>query len=354
MKNTILIIDDEEMITSTLSSLIKLVLKYDVIVSNDPIEVIENNLIEKYNIDLVISDFMMPKMNGIQLLKYIISINPNIVTILLTGYSDKKNAIKSINEVGIYYYLEKPWNNDTLIKTIRNGIEKKVLSDSLNEKLIELEKSNRQIKRLYEMQKKEFHSEMENMKSVIMALANVIEAKDKYTDGHARRVSLISKKIGEKIGLAQTQLENLEVAGLIHDIGKVGISESILNKPGKLTEKEFDIIKKHTVIGEMICKPLNCLDKCKNIIKYHHEKLDGSGYPDGIKGDKLSVEIRIITVADIFDALYSDRPYRTKMPIEKVESIMTSEVESNKLDSDIVNILFELINNGELEEVIND
>lgn len=349
MVNTILIVDDEEMITTTLSSLIKLVLKYNVIVSNDPMEVIENRLIEKHNVDLVISDFMMPKMNGIEFFKYIVKLKPEIVTVLLTGYSDKENAIKSINEVGIYYYLEKPWDNGTLIKVIQNGVEKKVLSDKLKDKVVKLEQSNYEIKRLYEMQERDFRLETENMKSVIMALANVIEAKDKYTEGHARRVATISKKIGERIGLSKEQLENIEIAGLIHDIGKVGVSDSILNKPGKLTPDEFEIIKQHPSIGEIICKPLNSLSDCIIPIKHHHEKLDGSGYPDGIKDEEISIETRILTVADIFDALYSDRPYRNKMDLEKVREIIVDEVNSNKLDGNVVGILLDMIRSGELE-----
>lgn len=348
MNNTILIVDDEEMITTTLSSLIKLVLKYNVIVSNDPLEVIENKLIEKYNIDLVISDFLMPKMNGIKFLEYVKKINPEIITILLTGYADKESAIKSINRVGIYYYLEKPWDNNTLIKVIKNGLEKKRLSDELNKKIIELERSHHEVSSLYELQKKHYHNEVENMKGVIMALANVIEAKDKYTEGHARRVAYISKKLGQKSSLSKEQLENLEIAGIIHDIGKVGVSDSILNKPGKLTNEEFNLIKKHTVIGEMICKPLNCLKNCIEPIRHHHEKLDGSGYPDGIKSNKISIETRILTVADIFDALYSDRPYRNSLPLEKVRYIMFDEVHNNKLDGNIVKLLFEMIDNKEI------
>lgn len=348
MGRSILIVDDEKMITSTLSSLIKMVLKYPVAAYNDPVLALKSDELLQQNVDLIISDFMMPGMNGLEFLKSVKEKSPDSVTILLTGYADKENAIKSINEVGLYYYLEKPWDNNDLIKIIQNGLEKKELSDNLKKKFVELNESNMEIARLYEFLKMDYQHEVDNVKNLVVSLANVIEAKDKYTDGHTRRVGSISKKLGVKMKMTAEQLENIEIAGLIHDIGKVGIPEAILNKPGKLTEEEFDEIKKHAIIGETICKPLNCLQPCIDGIRHHHEKLDGSGYPDGLAGDQLSLDARIIAVADIFDALYSDRPYRNKMPMDKVKEILRSDSEKGYLDKEIVNALFELIENEKL------
>jgi putative two-component system response regulator len=348
---SILIVDDEKMITTTLAALIKLVLKYKVITYNDPISALMSEELINQNVDLIITDFMMPGMNGLEFLKNVKEKSPNSVTILLTGYADKENAIKSINEVGLYYYLEKPWDNNNLIKIVQNGLEKKELSDSLKERYIEIQESHKEIARLYEFLKMDYQQEVDNVKNLVVSLANVIEAKDKYTDGHTRRVGSISKKLGVKMNMSHEQLENLEIAGLIHDIGKVGVPEAILNKPGKLTEEEFDEIKKHPVIGETICKPLNCLSACVDAVRHHHEKLDGSGYPDGLKGDELTLAARIIAVADIFDALFSDRPYRSKMPIEKVKEILKGDSENGCLDKEIVNALFELIDNGKLGEI---
>jgi len=273
------------------------------------------------------------------------------VTILLTGYADKANAIRSINEVGLYYYLEKPWNNNDLIKVVRNGLEKKDLEDGLKEKYKQLEESNSEISRLYELLKNEYNKETENTKSLLIALANVIEAKDKYTDGHTRRVGIISRKLGERLGLNEEKLNYLEIAGMIHDIGKVGVPESILNKPGKLTNEEYEIIKKHSEIGETILKPLNSLKAYLDPIRHHHEKLNGSGYPDGLKGVDISIETRIIGVADIFDALYSDRPYRDKLPLDNVKDIFINDVNRGCLDEDVVQALFEMIDIGDIQKI---
>ncbi len=348
MSKTIYVVDDEKMITVTLAALIRVMLKYNVQVFNDPVEALQSEALVKNNVDLIISDFMMPGMNGLEFLRKATKISPNTITILLTGYADKENAIKSINEVGLYYYLEKPWDNDRLIKIVSNGLEKKDLSDNLHKKYEELKESKEETERLYDLLKTDYQQEVDNVRNLVITLANVIEAKDKYTDGHTRRVAAISRSLGGKMGLDESRLSHLEIAGLIHDIGKVGVPEDILNKPGKLTREEFDTIKKHTVIGENICKPLNSLQRCLDPIRHHHEKLDGSGYPDGISGEALSLESRIIAVADIYDALTSDRPYRSRMPMEEVKALMLNDAESGKLDRSVVDELFNAVEAGEL------
>lgn len=343
-----MVVDDEKMITTTLSTMFKLMLKENVIAYNDVDQALACEELENNNVDLIISDFMMPKMNGLEFLKSVREKSPNTVTILLTGYADKENAIKSINEIGLYYYLEKPWNNNDLIKVVTNGLEKKNLEDNLKVKYQELESSNHEITRLYELLKNDYNEETENTKNLIITLANVIEAKDKYTDGHTRRVGVISRMLGEKLGLKEEKLNDLETAGIIHDIGKVGIPESILNKPGKLTEEEFDVIRKHSEIGETIIKPLGSLQECLNPVRHHHEKLNGTGYPDGLAGDEITIETRILGVADIFDALYSDRPYRNKMEITLVKEILRKDVNNGSLDASVVNSLFEMIDDGSI------
>lgn len=351
MSKTIMVVDDEKMITTTLSTMFKLMLKENVIAFNDVDQALASDELEKNKVDLIISDFMMPKMNGLEFLKNVKEKSPNTVTILLTGYADKENAIKSINEIGLYYYLEKPWDNNDLIKVVKNGLEKKDLEDNLKEKYQELENSNQEITRLYELLKHDYNTHTEDTKNLIITLANVIEAKDKYTDGHTRRVGMISRMLGEKLGLEEEKLNDLETAGIIHDIGKVGVPENILNKPDKLTTDEFEVIKKHSEIGETILKPLGSLKDCLEPVRHHHEKLNGSGYPDGLVGDEISLETRILGVADIFDALYSDRPYRDKLPLAVVKDILAKDVNSGCLDAKVVGSLVEMIDDGSIEKI---
>jgi putative two-component system response regulator len=348
-----MVVDDEAMITTTLSTMFKLMLKENVIVYNDVEQALNSNELKNNRVDLIISDFMMPKMNGLEFLKNVRELCPGTVTILLTGYADKENAIRSINEIGLYYYLEKPWNNNDMIKVVKNGLEKKVLEDDLRKKYQELENSNHEITRLYELLKHDYNAEMESTENLIITLANVIEAKDKYTDGHTRRVGMLSRMLGERLGLEEQRLKSLEVTGMIHDIGKVGVPEHILNKPDRLTAEEFDIIKKHTEIGETILKPLGSLRDCIGPVRSHHEKLNGSGYPDGLTEDEITIETRILGVADVFDALYSERPYRAKMSIENAKEILTKDVQSGCLDEVVVGALFEMIDTGEISRIFD-
>jgi putative two-component system response regulator len=274
--------------------------------------------------------------------------SPRTESILLTGYADKENAIKSINEAGVYYYLEKPWNNEELVKIVVNALEKKNLSLALDEKIIDLEKRNLEINRLYEFMSYEYNEEVEGMKSLMISMANVIEARDEYTDGHTRRVAMIAKNLGKELELDQKDIETLELVGVIHDIGKICISDNILNKPGKLTDEEFLVIKEHPVVGEKICRSFKNLKPSLKPILHHHEKLDGSGYPKGLKGEEIDLVTRIITVADIFDALYSDRPYRQKLEYGNVKIIMMEDATKGLIDFKIVSILFEMIESGKI------
>lgn len=350
----ILIIDDEIMITSTLSTLIQMMLDYEVFTSNDPKQLIESGLLDEEKIDLVISDFIMPYMNGLDLLSLIKKKQPHIVPILLTGYSDKESAIKSINDLGLYYYLEKPWDNNELIKVIENGIEKSKLENELKQKLVIIEKKNNEITRLYDLLRRDYDQEMDNVLEFVITLSNLVEAKDAYTENHTRRVADIAIALGKHMKLNKEQLKYLELGAIIHDIGKVSTPESILNKPGKLTPEEFEIMKDHPVAGARIVKPITALQKTSEMVLSHHEKLDGSGYPNGLTADKIDIETRIIAVADIFDALYTDRPYRKGMTLEQSIGILDADVVAGKIDGRLVHILKDMIASGEISKIYHE
>ncbi len=160
MAKTILIVDDDILITTTLSTLIEMTLDYKVLTSNNPVEALELDELRQNKVDMIISDFMMPEMNGLEFLRKALKLHPEAVVILLTGYADKQNAIKCINELGIYYYLEKPWDNDLLVKIITNGLEKKDLQNEVKQKIVELESSNKEISRLYSMLESHYHKEI--------------------------------------------------------------------------------------------------------------------------------------------------------------------------------------------------
>ncbi len=347
----ILIIDDEIMITATLSTLIELMLDYEVFTFNDPKVLVESGLLDNEKIDLVISDFIMPNMNGLDLLSLIKQKQPHIVPILLTGYSDKDSAIKSINELGLYYYLEKPWDNSELIKIIQNGIEKANLESEIKSNIVVIEKKNNEITRLYNLLRRDFDREMDNVLEFVISLSNLVESKDAYTDNHTRRVADLALALGKCKGLDDAQLRTLEIGAMIHDIGKVSTPESILNKPGALTREEFEIMKGHPEAGARIIKPISALEKPAHLVLLHHEKLDGSGYPFGLKGDAIDIETRIVTIADIFDALYTDRPYRKGMKMDVALDILEKDAVAGKLDQTLVGLLKALAASGVLDKI---
>ncbi|MCK5259549.1 MAG: HD domain-containing protein [Candidatus Omnitrophica bacterium] len=175
----------------------------------------------------------------------------------------------------------------------------------------------------------------------ISALALAVDAKDKYSRGHLDRVAYYSVRIAKKMGLDDEEMQTLRDAARLHDLGKIGIPDGVLGKKGPLTDQEVDLMRKHPEIGESIIKPIHSLEHLCDIIRHHHEKLDGSGYPDGLRGDGITPLVRITTIADIYDALTSDRPYRDQFPREKACEILREMKENGQLDPDIVEILIE-------------
>jgi putative two-component system response regulator len=271
------------------------------------------------NIDLIILDLMMPIINGFDVLKKIKSSGlnsrlSNIPVLIVSALTEPSTISKGI-ELGANDYITKP--------IVKNIFKAKVNS------LINL-------KKLYET--------LESSENIIMSLALAVEAKDKYTSGHSKRVSMLAYNFGKYLGLREEDCLLLKRAGCIHDIGKIGIPNDVLNKTGKLTNEEFNLIRNHSVMSSDICEPLISLKKESYIIKYHHERFDGNGYPGELSSKNIPLLSRILSVVDSYDAMTSDRPYRKALTKEKALSIFESEKESGQWDSNIVNELIKFIN----------
>jgi putative two-component system response regulator len=191
---------------------------------------------------------------------------------------------------------------------------------------------------------KSLNNSLTSIENIVISFANAVEAKDAYTQGHVERVSNLARTIGQKMGLSAREIEALRFGGVLHDIGKIGISEAILNKPGPLNPEEWKVMKGHTDAGEKICLPLKKnLGRALKVVRHHHEKLDGSGYPDGLKGEEISIEARIMAVVDIYDALVTARPYRKAMGRKAAFEILHQEAREGKLDKKVVELLMEII-----------
>lgn len=271
------------------------------------------------NIDLIILDLMMPLINGFDVLQKIKSNDfnnrlTNIPVLIVSALSESSTISKGI-ELGANDYITKP--------IVKNIFKAKVNS------LINL-------KKLYDT--------LESSENIIMSLALAVEAKDKYTSGHSKRVSMLAYNFGKYLGLSEEDCLLLKRAGYIHDIGKIGIPNDVLNKTGKLSDEEFKLIRNHSVMSSDICKPLISLKKESYIARYHHERFDGNGYPGELSNRNIPFLSRILSVVDSYDAMTSDRPYRKALSKEKALSIFEAEKESGQWDIDIVNQLIKFIN----------
>lgn len=290
-RHTILAIDDEE----NNLSLIRRTLRqnYNVLVASSAyqaLDIMEKNGSE---ISLIVSDQKMPLMEGTEFFKQISTKYPDIIKVLLTGHSNIDILVEAINECHLFQYILKPFEPDQLCMVIENGIKKYELASSKVQILSDLS---------------------ELFYKTIKSISSALDAKDRYTHGHSMRVTLYSLALAKKMDLPENLLEEIETAGLLHDIGKIAIPERILLKPGKLTEEEYEIIKSHPELGEKLVAGIEKLKLVSNWLKYHHERYDGKGYPEGLSGEHIPISSRIIAIADTYDAMTSDRAYRSALP----------------------------------------
>lgn len=298
MKPKVLIVDDNPLNIELLDAYLKSS-GYEIINATNGKEAIAS--INANPPDIILLDIMMPEIDGYEVCRRVKS-DPSIRTIpiiLLTALHDVQDRITGI-EAGCDDFISKPFNNIELLTRVKSLLRIKTLND-----------------------------ELEDMENVLYSLASIIEAKDPYTRGHSERVAVYAVKLAEELSLSNDDQILLKRAGLLHDIGKIGIPGIILNKPSELTEDELREINKHSVISENILKPLKFASNIIPIIRYHHERWDGSGMPNGLKGTQIPLLARILMIADIYDALTTDRPYRSKLSME--DALKTLHQDSNKV-----------------------
>ncbi len=266
----------------------------------------------KSDYPLAICDIRMPGKGGVWFLKEVKKKYPDTQVIMLTASDNLEDAIACLN-LGAEGYLPKPPNIDELSHSIEKAIKvhRLMISDRLHKEWM-AQKLNEQKERIGQL----FLGSMK-------ALAKSLEAKDEYTKGHSDKVTELATSLGKFIGLKRKLLGKIELAASLHDIGKIGVKDAVLNKPGRLTEEEYEHVKRHAVLGEEIAKPIIEDKDVTKSIRHHHERFDGKGYPDGLAGDKIPLGGRIIALADAFDAMISGRPYRKayskEEAIERVE-----------------------------------
>ena len=323
----IIVVDDEQGIVDSLSIFLKRS-GYDFTGLTNPLEAIER--VRNEHFDMMILDFMMDPIHGDEVVEEIRKFNKDLYILLLTGHKDLAPPLETIKRLDIQGYCEKSDKFDQLLLLIESGI-----------KSIEQMKTIRQIN-------EELHDKNEELEraylDTIGILRQTVEAKDPYTRGHSDRVSEYSVLIGKKLGLDEKTLHILKIGGLFHDIGKIGIPDSILLKESKLSDEEYSQIKNHPMIGVHMLGDAAIFTDILPIVKHHHERYDGRGYPSQLVGEDIPYVARIAAVADTFDAMTSKRSYRDSLPID----VVRAEIErcsGTQFDPNIAKVFLDIMNN---------
>ena len=287
-------------------------------------------ILSRGDFGLVLLDVSMPGKSGTDVLNEIITRHPDVSVIMITSRDDAETVIETM-KMGASDYIIKPVNLNELPVRVRKALDRRRLVLENKEYRLHLEDKVRE-------QTEKIHNAFLNS---ITSLAFALEARDKYTSGHSQRVSKISLLICRRLGLDQDYVEKVTLAGLVHDIGKIGIKEAILMKKDRLTEEEYSHIMAHSVIGEHILRPAIDDQEILKIVRHHHERYNGSGYPDGLTRQQIPLGARILAVADIYDAMTSDRPYRKAMnPVTAIEELKKQT--RRMLDPMVVDAFFQI------------
>ena len=330
-------VDDEEGILDSLTVLFDNS-EYEFYGAQDPVEAIE--LVKKEHFDLMLLDFMMTPLHGDEVVEEIRKFNKELYILLLTGHKDMAPPLETIKRLDIQGYCEKSDKFDQLQLLVESGIKSVKQMEEIKRINDKLSESNDKLEKAY--------------LEMVETLRFAVEAKDTYTRGHSDRVSEYSVLIGQKLGLTEDQIKTLRIGGLFHDIGKIGIPDSILLKPSKLSDDEYSQIKNHPAIGAHILGSADIFKDIIPIVNHHHEKYDGTGYPGMLKGEEIPYLARIAAVADTFDAMTSRRSYRGPIDIEHVKDEI-KRCEGTQFDPQVAEAFLEILNNNyeKIQEIQN-
>ena len=352
----ILIADDEHFVLESLKELLS-DRDYEIHTANGGREAIDH--LNKRGFDLVLLDISMPDIDGFKVMDHMKRQNLDTLVIIMTGNATMESAVEALRR-GAYYYIIKPFQQEELSKTIANALDQRRLEEQKKRVEEALKKAHSELEKRIEERTEELLStnlkltrEIEDrkiteeklehtmqdlrkaMKGTIKAMALAVETRDLYTAGHQQRVTDLACAIAEEMELSGEYVDSIRMAGMIHDLGKIAIPVAILSKPGKISEHELGIIKSHTQVGYDILKDIEFPWPIAQIVLQHHERMDGSGNPNGISGNDILMEAKILAVADVVEAMASHRPYRPGLGIDKA----LDEIKKNRgllYDSEVV------------------
>jgi putative nucleotidyltransferase with HDIG domain len=294
----VLVVDDEPGVIKAVSRLLRGG-RFRLLTAGGPVKAI--SILHKQRVAVVISDHLMPGMTGMELLSLVRQKWPATVGIMMTGCSDIQIAAEAVNRRLIHYFISKPWDNDDFRARVGEAVELyRQRSRHPDNRLLGDDTLLRYLR--------------ENSGKAAFSLARAVDARDKYTHCHSENVAAFAQVVGRAMDLCEGALEELRIGGLLHDVGKIGVPDGVLQKPGKLTDDEYGAMKLHPAVGASIVEPIDFPWNIPAIVRQHHENHDGSGYPDKIAGDQIVLAARIIHVVDAYEAMAADRIYRAARP----------------------------------------
>jgi putative two-component system response regulator len=313
-KARVLVVDDEESNRKLLTRLLGR--DYDVVTLPDGEEALA--LLEQVDVDVVLLDVRLPGLDGFEVCSRL-KMMPRtrlVPVVLVTGLDAREHRLRGIH-VGADDFLTKPFDAEELHARLASLVRLKGYTDDL-----------------------------ESAEAILKSLALTIDARDPYTDGHCERLSRLAVALGRSLGLSKDEVSALDRGGYLHDIGKIGIPDAVLLKPTRLTTAEFELIKQHTVIGDRLCGELRSLRLVRQIVRHHHEALDGSGYPDGLSGDRVPLLAQIVGIVDLYDAVTSSRPYRDALSADYAYAELRSECAKGRRNPRLVEAFISLSREG--------
>ena len=309
---SILVVDDEPAITK----LLRLVLEADghqVVMAADGQAALDR--MAAHRPDLVVLDLDMPRLGGLEVLRRLKAApGTRLLPVLVLTGTGAADARLRAWDLGADEFLTKPFQAQEVAARCRSLLRQKDLVDALD-----------------------------SAESVVVALARAVDAKSPYTAGHSDRVTQYALALAGRLGLGEGDLDRLRRGGPLHDVGKISTPDAILDKPGRLTPEEFVVVKRHPADGARIVEPLRSAQDVIPLIRWHHERTDGKGYPDGLTGEAIPQLVRVLSVADVYDAVASERPYRPAMPHVRCREVMTEDAAGGGLDPDLVRVFFEVV-----------
>ncbi len=311
---TVLVVDDREAILSGLRSFLQR--EYNVVTTTSGSEALQ--IARDESPDTVVLDVVMPGMSGLEVCSELKQQSDTrlIPVVLMSGTADRRARMAGL-AAGADDFLEKPVDPEELVARVRSLVRTKRVTDGL-----------------------------ESAEALVMTLGRVIEARDSSTEGHCQRLACYATALGERLGLEAGDVDTLKRGALLHDVGKIAVPDRLLLKKSRLSASEYEVMKTHPIVGDDLCRPVKSLDPVRPIVRHHHERLDGRGYPDRLAGDRIPLVAQIVTIVDVFDALTSDRPYRRAMTTASAFRTMRDEAEEGAYSIDLVEQLVELHRSG--------